>query len=135
MYVRSHVAKTDDIKDFVITEESSIAKGIRRVVAVTGHDAHEVSRQGADFERELERIEGLHGKDKEAAMKPFLTELGQSGISLVQKHRLKAKFEKIQAEVTALARAKQNADQKLVRAHFARRCSAFIRDADAWVDH
>jgi alanyl-tRNA synthetase len=104
----------------VITEESSIAKGIRRVVAVTGHDANEVSRQGLDFERRLERIEQLQGKDKDAAMKPYLTELGQSGISLVKKNQLKAKFDKIQKEVDALAKAKLNADQKLVSAMIAR---------------
>lgn len=66
------MAKTDDIKDFVITEESSIAKGIRRVVAVTGHEAHDVSRKAGEFERKLEQIEGLQGKEKEAAMKPYL---------------------------------------------------------------
>jgi alanyl-tRNA synthetase len=66
-----HVAKTDDIKDFVIVEESSIAKGIRRIVAVTGHDAHDVSRQAMDFERRLTRIENMNGKEKEAAMKVF----------------------------------------------------------------
>lgn len=69
----SHVAKTDDIKDFVIIEESSIAKGIRRVVAVTGHEANEVSRKGLEFRRRLERMETLGGKEKEAAMKPYLT--------------------------------------------------------------
>lgn len=67
-----HVAKTDDIKDFVITEESSIAKGIRRIVAVTGHDAHEISRKAGEFEKKLEQIESLQGKEKEAAMKPYL---------------------------------------------------------------
>lgn len=66
------MAKTDDIKDFVITEESSIAKGIRRIVAVTGHDANEVSRKGLEFERRLDRIQGLSGKEKDAAMKPYL---------------------------------------------------------------
>ena len=57
----------------MITEESSIAKGIRRIVAVTGQDAHDVSRKAIDFQRRLERIEALQGKEKEAAMKPFLT--------------------------------------------------------------
>ena len=110
----THVAKTDDIKDFVITEESSIAKGIRRVVAVTGHDAHEVSRKGLEFERKLDQIDGLQGKEKDAAMKPFLKDLGQSGISLVKKQQLKEKFEKIAAEVAAVAKAKTAADQKMV---------------------
>lgn len=68
-----HVSKTDDIKDLVITEESSIAKGIRRIVAVTGHEAHDVSRQAIEFDRKLDRIEALQGKEKEAAMKPFTT--------------------------------------------------------------
>lgn len=66
-----HVAKTDEIKDFVIVEESSIAKGIRRVIAVTGHEAHEVSRKAADLQRKLERIESLEGKDKETALKGY----------------------------------------------------------------
>jgi alanyl-tRNA synthetase len=66
------VQKTDSIKDLVVIEESSIAKGIRRIVAVTGHEAHDVSRQAVEFERKLERIAGLQGKEKDAAMKPFL---------------------------------------------------------------
>lgn len=73
MLIRSHVATTDVIKDLVITEEGSVAKGIRRLVAVTGHDAYEVQRKGKEFDAKLESIRGLQGKDKEAAMKPFLT--------------------------------------------------------------
>lgn len=69
----SHVATTDVIKELVITEEGSVAKGIRRVVAVTGHDAYEVQRKGKEFDAKLESIKGLQGKDKEVAMKPFLT--------------------------------------------------------------
>ena len=74
-----HVAKTDVIKDLVITEESSIAKGIRRIVAVTGHEANDVSRKAVDFERRLDRIEGLEGKDKEAALKPYLAVSTRNG--------------------------------------------------------
>ncbi|WVR09077.1 alanine-tRNA ligase [Kwoniella sp. DSM 27419] len=111
----THVAKTDDIKDFVIVEESSIAKGIRRVVAVTGHDAHEVSRKAGDFERRLEKIAGLEGKEKEAAMKPYLVELGQRGISMVKKDALKKQFEKMQSELVAAAKAKTAADSKVIQ--------------------
>ncbi|WVQ81256.1 alanine-tRNA ligase [Cryptococcus sp. DSM 104549] len=110
----THVAKTDDIKDFVIVEESSIAKGIRRVVAVTGSDAHDVSRKAGEFERRLESIRGLEGKEKEAAMKPFLSELGQSGISLIRRNTLKEQFENIQSELNAAVKAKTAADSKLI---------------------
>jgi hypothetical protein len=39
----SHVSKTGDIKHFTILEESGIAKGIRRIVAVTGEEAQQVN--------------------------------------------------------------------------------------------
>lgn len=68
-----HVAKTDEIKDFVVIEEGSIAKGIRRIVAVTGTEAHEVSRIATEFSKRLDWIETLEGKDKETALKQYLT--------------------------------------------------------------
>ena len=64
-----HVAKTGDIKGFVITEESGIAKGIRRIVAVTGHEAQEVTREAELYEERLRQLEGLDGKSKDAALK------------------------------------------------------------------
>ena len=64
-----HVAKTGDIKDFIITEESGIAKGIRRIVAVTGHEAHEITRLAQLFREKLDRAELMIGKEKELALK------------------------------------------------------------------
>ncbi|CAL1705403.1 unnamed protein product [Somion occarium] len=66
----THVAKTGEIKDFVITEESGIAKGIRRIIAVTGNEAKEVRRE------------------KDAALKAYTVELNQADISLLQKKDL-----------------------------------------------
>ena len=66
-----HVAKTGDIKDFVITEESGIAKGIRRIVAVTGHEAAEVEGVANELQHELDSIARMVGKGKEAALKQF----------------------------------------------------------------
>ncbi|RXK35812.1 alanine-tRNA ligase [Tremella mesenterica] len=110
----THVAKTDDIKDFVIIEESSIAKGIRRIVAVTGHDANDVSRRGLEFERRLERIESMQGKEKETSMKPYLAELGQSGISLVKRHSLQRRFDKLSSDLAAITKTRLAAEQKQV---------------------
>lgn len=44
----------------------------------------------------------------------FWQELGQSGISLIRKHQLKVRFEKMQGEFAAVAKAKTVADQKMV---------------------
>ena len=42
----THVDKTGEINDIVILEESGIAKGVRRIVAVNGREARE-ARQNA----------------------------------------------------------------------------------------
>jgi alanyl-tRNA synthetase len=51
------VQKTGDIKDLVILEESGIAKGIRRIIAVTGEDAHAVQRLAEEFSARLSVLE------------------------------------------------------------------------------
>ncbi|KAF4621160.1 hypothetical protein D9613_000618 [Agrocybe pediades] len=85
----THVAKTGDIKDFVITEESGIAKGIRRIVAVTGHEAQEVGRLAQSLEEKLNNLEKSTGKEKDLGLKAFSVELGQSDISIIKKSQLK----------------------------------------------
>ena len=46
----------------------------------------------------------------------ILQDLGQSGISLIKKHQLKEKYEKLQSDFAAVVKAKSAADQKMVRA-------------------
>ncbi|KAI9455349.1 tRNA synthetases class II (A)-domain-containing protein [Lactarius psammicola] len=81
----THVARTGDIKGFVITEESGIAKGIRRMVAVTGHEAQDVTRVADTFEARIKQVELLNGKAKDTALKTLSVELGQADISLLRK--------------------------------------------------
>lgn len=64
-----HVTKTGEIKDFVITEESGIAKGIRRIIGVTGNEAKEVRRLGDALKTKLDNAEKLEGKEKDAALR------------------------------------------------------------------
>lgn len=65
----THVLRTGDIKDFVITEESGIAKGIRRIVAVTGREAQDVTRIADTFEARIKQAELLAGKAKDTVLK------------------------------------------------------------------
>ena len=66
-----HVAKTGDIKDFLITEESGIAKGTRRIIAVTGQQAAEARRAGDSLQAKLTHLDGLSGKEKDTGLKAF----------------------------------------------------------------
>jgi hypothetical protein len=69
--LNSHVAKTSDIKDFVITEESGIAKGIRRIIAVTGEEARQASQLASATEARFESIIKLDIKEKDKGLKVF----------------------------------------------------------------
>jgi len=82
----SHVAKTGDIKDFVIIEESGIAKGIRRIIAVTGREAQEVTRTANHLKAQLDRLDHLSGKDKDTGLKAFTVVRGfcPAGIYLLK---------------------------------------------------
>ncbi|KAF8170168.1 tRNA synthetases class II (A)-domain-containing protein [Mycena galopus ATCC 62051] len=85
----THVSKTGDIKDFVIIEESGIAKGIRRIIAVTGHEAQDVTRLAQALKDRLDRLETLVGQEKDSGLKAFGVDLGQADISVVRKAELK----------------------------------------------
>ncbi|KAJ7045355.1 tRNA synthetases class II (A)-domain-containing protein [Mycena alexandri] len=88
----THVAKTGDIKDFVIVEESGIAKGIRRITAVTGHEAQDVTRVAQALKTRLDQLELLTGQEKDSALKTLGVELGQADISVVHKSELKERL-------------------------------------------
>ena len=72
MQFHRHVTKTGEIKDFVITEESGIAKGIRRIIGVTGNEAKEVRRLGDALKAKLNQAEKLDRKDKDAALRSLI---------------------------------------------------------------
>ena len=66
-----HVGKTGEIKDFVITEEGGIAKGIRRIVALTAEDAREASARASVAEQQFDEISRMGGATREKALKTF----------------------------------------------------------------
>ena len=92
----THVAKTGDIKDLVILEENGIAKGIRRIIAVTGEDAHAVQRVAIEFDERLAKLEKMpHGHAKEQEVKVTQSDLNNLSISALTKTKLRDRFEKI----------------------------------------
>lgn len=64
-----HVAQTGAIKNLVITEEGGIAKGIRRIIAVTAEDAQEVTRAADALASKIGYVSRMSGSEKEAGLK------------------------------------------------------------------
>lgn len=119
----THVKQTGEIKELVILEESGIAKGIRRIVAVTGQEAYDVQREAADFEEQLARLEKMKfSPEKEAEAKKLQIDLNQLTISALTKNEFRDRFAKIQKSILDEQKAFTKADNKrvmdIVTSHF-----------------
>ena len=111
----THVLKTSDIKELVIVEESGIAKGIRRIVAVTGEDAYAVQRLAEDFKKRLDILERMpHGHEKERDMKNTDQDLKQLSVSSITKSKLLDQFARIAKAQLDEQKAVQKAESKKV---------------------
>ena len=126
------MARTGDIKQFVLIEESGIAKGIRRIVAVTGHEAHDVVRQAETFKSRLQQVEQSSGKAKDAGLKElsvvclrlmnrcgvahlYFKEIGQADISILVKSELKDRLTTLRKAFDKEVKEKEAAASKAVR--------------------
>jgi alanyl-tRNA synthetase len=109
----THVQKTGDIKDLVILEESGIAKGIRRIIAVTGEDAHAVQRVAEEFSERLSQLEKMpFGPEKEQNVKATSLDLNNLSISAVRKGEFRDRFAKIHKQILEQQKAQHKAEAK-----------------------
>ena len=109
----THVQKTGDIKDLVILEESGIAKGIRRIIAVTGSHAHGVQRVAEEFDQRLKRLEASPSSpEKDALIKIIKLELPILTISTISKSGFRKRFEKVEKVQLDEQKAQQKQESK-----------------------
>lgn len=61
----THLLRSGHIGEFVISSEEAIAKGIRRIVALTGPEAQKALKKTETFENELNRLKSTIDADKD----------------------------------------------------------------------
>ena len=109
----THVAKTGEIKHLVLIEESGIAKGVRRIIAVTGTEAYQVQTRAVELNEELDTLLKLpFGNSKESKSKQFGAELKSAAISILDKQKLNVKFSKLDKAIKDDLKAKQKEESK-----------------------
>lgn len=65
----THVYQTGDIIRFTVLEESSISKGIRRIIAVTGEEAYLFHRVADELQKKISFMEKFSGSELGLAIK------------------------------------------------------------------
>jgi alanyl-tRNA synthetase len=128
----THVQNTGEATAFVITEETAVAKGIRRISAVTGDPAVEALRVGAQLSQAVaEAEEGAQdaagdAQALEAAAVNLRQQLDAGDVSAVLKAQLRARIEALQRTAASRnkARAAAAADKGVEAARAAARKAA-----------
>jgi alanyl-tRNA synthetase len=81
----THLTNTKEAEAFCLLSEEGIAKGIRRIVAVTKDDAKRAIALASEFEAKMKAAELLQGEELEAQIKVLTNELNSISISAVRK--------------------------------------------------
>lgn len=109
----THVEQTGLIRNLIIIEESGIAKGIRRMIAVTDDQAQLVTQIANAFVQRLVTLESMKfGHEKEQEVKNVQAALNELKISVLTKEEFKQRFAKTQKEVLDEQKKKAKAESK-----------------------
>ncbi|GAV04904.1 hypothetical protein RvY_15107 [Ramazzottius varieornatus] len=109
----THLIRSGHIGDFVIVTEEAIAKGIRRIVALTGPEAKTALGRSDRYKEKVERIKNSVVGDSSGAQQKVITkelndlfeEINQAVMAVWQKDRLRN-------ELTALKKELDNKDKE-----------------------
>jgi alanyl-tRNA synthetase len=104
----THLTNTQQAEDFVLVEESGIAKGIRRIVGLTRSAAQAARRTAAGF---LERLSAMEAQEAGVALiqahKAIKLEIDQAVVSLVDKELIKAKVNAVYEKIKVFNKANE----------------------------
>lgn len=101
----THLHRAGHIGDFVVTSEEAIAKGIRRIVALTGPEATKALKKAASLEKDVKKIHELVQESKNSVssdVKKIITlteEINQALIPYCRKDELRSDLGKLKKQL------------------------------------
>ena len=97
----THVQSTKQIAHFAVVAEEAVAKGIRRVVALTGAAAAEAARVADELAAKAKHADSLPASELSKIVSGFQTELESATISASRKAALRASLVQLQEKIKA----------------------------------
>lgn len=101
----THLENTAQARAFVVVEETAIAKGIRRVSAVTGQAASEARAAGRAVEKAVGAAEALEGEALEQRVVALRQELEATQLSAALKPLLRRRVDELGKRAAAQRKA------------------------------
>ncbi len=95
----THLAKTGDAEGFVITQEEAVAKGVRRITALTGPDAHRVAASGQMLEARLEGLENQPLEKLPDAVAGLVESIEGAALPLLTRQKLRDGITRLQKKI------------------------------------
>ena len=102
----THLKNTKEAEAFALLTEEGIAKGVRRIVAVTQADAKKAIALADEFDGKLKDADKLDGDSLDAQLKVLKQELNELSISAVKKTAFRDKIAELTKKVIALQKKK-----------------------------
>ncbi|GAB4815439.1 hypothetical protein N2152v2_002485 [Parachlorella kessleri] len=122
----THLSNTEQARAFALLTEEGIAKGIRRIVAVTGEEAVAAAELAEQLHQRVEAAKKLPIADMQAEVAVLKTVVDAAVISAVRKAALKD-------EVAALSKLVVEEQKKVAAANKAKAVQAAVEASDAAV--
>jgi alanyl-tRNA synthetase len=101
----THVANTSRAQAFAIVEETSIAKGVRRIVGVTRDEATQAASAAAQLEGEFAAARAMRGSQLEARVNELKEALNAAVLSAHVKSRLRDEAAELSKRIVAEQKA------------------------------
>jgi alanyl-tRNA synthetase len=102
----THLNSTGQIEHFTITTEEAVAKGIRRIVAVTGETARRIEEAGNALVQRAEQLKRGPADAVAGGLAELQSTLATATVPLRQRHRLR----ELMAELQAIVKQQQKSD-------------------------
>jgi len=108
----THLVSTADARAFAITEEDAVARGVRRIVALTGQAAEEAIERGDRLVERAQQAAALDDDKLEDAVGALLADLERDTVPLTDRARVREAVEALQERLKKVRKASAKAGRE-----------------------
>jgi len=95
----THLAKTGDAEGFCVTHEEAVAKGVRRITALTGRVAHEATARGDMLISRLKVLETADAEKLNERITQLMAALAERPVPILVSHQLRDGIAQLQKKL------------------------------------